>query len=104
MYYLTVIEPNGTRKITAQESAPDLTTLKAGVGGGLIEIVPYFNTYGGKPCVAFCDEEGKRNGQDFNPYATGAWLDAIEPHALNDYLVGQVLIVNADTAEELEEL
>lgn len=104
MYYITIIKPDGAREQSTQEHCPDLDQLSAGVGGGLIEIVPYFDKYAGKPCVAFCNEEGKLLGQDFNPYATGAWIDAIEPHALNDYLVGQVIVVGADTAAELEEI
>ena len=63
--------------------------------GGYTETVPYFTTYEGKQCVAFCDEEGKLKGKPLNAAAQTLW-EAQWPVRLADYLVGDVVIVTGD--------
>lgn len=87
-------------------TAPTLELLKAGVGGGYIEVVPGFRTIvhcGVRhDCVAFCDENGKINGQPINLIATNIWHAVLPPPglirdgALVDHLVGQVIVVFGD--------
>ena len=105
MYYVTIIQPSGEVTTTHQPAAPDYTQLQSAVGG-LIETVPYFDTYKKKPCVAFCNEEGKLEGLEFNLGASIAWSVALGVPfpAMVDYLVGPVCIVSADTRAELREL
>jgi hypothetical protein len=57
-------------------------------------MVPYFTTYEGSPCIAFCNEEGKLPHFDlpYNPTATGLWSKAIGK-VPNDHLVGGIAIV-----------
>jgi hypothetical protein len=59
---LTIIEPDGTRKIIPLDDEPDLEVVQEAVGG-FIELVPGFNTIeterGLEPCLAFVNEEGK---------------------------------------------
>jgi hypothetical protein len=90
---------------------PTLEDLKAAIGGGYIEAVPYFWTVDHRGvehrCVAFCDEEGKLKGMPVNPFATALWDLAIrrvkgvgcEP----DFLVGRIAVVFGDP-EFMEEL
>jgi len=84
---------------------PNLDLLKEAIGGGPIEVVPFFNTViiDGKltKCVAFCDEEGKIKGQLPNAVATSLW-DAAMMRAgrrwNDDLLVGTICIVWGDPA------
>jgi hypothetical protein len=91
---LTII-PVGNGAVSSKELAapPALKDLQGGVGGD-IEIVPYFTRYEGKPCVAFCNEHGKLHlGLPVNRRATILWHGQ---RAINDYLVGPVVIVTGD--------
>lgn len=95
-YYST-----GQTDVTAFVSPPTLDFLQAAVGG-LIEAVPAFNTIeqGGQvaPCVAFCNEEGKLEGQTLNVPATALWLAAQRRDgvSIDDVLLGQVVILTGD--------
>lgn len=74
--------------------------------GGYIEAVPGFSTvdYGGEllACCAFCNEEGKLKAMPLNLRATAKWVVAQHRAgaipALNDILVGPVLLVWGDAA------
>jgi hypothetical protein len=110
---LTII-PVGDGAVSSKELAapPALAALQRGVGGGTIEVVPYFTRYDaepgygpykGEPCVAFCNEEGKLNGLPINFRATALW-HAQEPRFIGrDVLVGPIVIVTGDR-ELMEEL
>lgn len=91
---LVVIAPDGKTTSAPLDAAPSLDALQEAVGG-YIEVVPLFNSYEGGPCVAFCNEEGKLDRLDYNPYATAAWRRALgfDPRARGDYLVGSIAIV-----------
>jgi hypothetical protein len=60
---LTLIPVGGA--ITLQEvvAPPRLEFLQVWIGGYL-EAVPGFTRYEGQPCVAFCNEDGKRKRMD----------------------------------------
>ena len=83
------VEP---KEVTVMTETPSLEKLKADVGG-FIEQVPGFDTYLDKPCVAFCNEEGKIHGLKVNHYATNKWRQCIET---DDVLVGNVVIIMGD--------
>jgi hypothetical protein len=101
---LTII-PVGDGAVSSKEltAAPRLQDLVAGIGGGYIELVPDFKTYQGKPCVAFCDEDGKRKRLPYNVRASELWYGQIPdtfwrgdtPWPL-DILVGPIVIVTGD--------
>ena len=81
-----------------------LQWLKDGIGGGYIELVPYFNfiRHDDEPrrCVAWCDEDGRRKELPYNPIATGWWDINMRRNAgcscQPDYLVGQIAVVFGD--------
>lgn len=93
---LLILFPNGSRQ--AYFTRPELGSLQAAVGG-TIETIPGFKKYEGKRCTAYCHEEGKIRGQEFNLQATGAWIEALGgPEAKGiDWsmveLAGQVVVV-----------
>ena len=90
--YMIVIKANGdivTTKLTGQ---PTLDQLQGGVGGH-IEIVPFFNKFMERPCVAFCNEEGKMHGLPFNATAQMFWSQAYGKRIYEDHLVGDILII-----------
>lgn len=67
--------------------------------GGPVEVVPLFNTYtyNGKkrPCVVFCNEEGKIEDLPVNRRATFYWLNSAK-RPLSDVLVGDVAVIIGD--------
>lgn len=84
------------------ERQPELPALQKLVGG-YIEAVPFFlSTPSGEPCVAFCNEDGKRLRLPFNRAANEAWRTAMERHAgcrpEPDYLVGTVVVLTGNEA------
>lgn len=109
-YTVTLIKANGAMSSIEQDLTPDLQQLQNGIGGGLIELIPYFSRYDGRDCVAFVDEEGKIKGLPFNAMATAAWsvvLNERFPRSagkpMGDYLCGDVIIV-AGNKEDLARL
>jgi Domain of unknown function (DUF3846) len=95
--YLFILEPGCASlpdpKLLTEK--PSLEILQFGVQG-YIEVVPFFNNLGQRPCVAFCNEEGKLKGMARNDYATILWQQALGPRMIDDYLVGNIVIVVAD--------
>lgn len=85
---------------------PEYTELTAVIGGGYLEIVPYFKdiiTEGVLvPCVAMCDEEGKLKRFSINTRANIMWQASLTrqygPRRSNirDVLVGDVLVIFGD--------
>lgn len=77
---------------------PELEDLQARVGGGYIEVVPRFNVFEGKRCVALCNEDGKHLPLIQNTRATQLWADAVKRpfHELGDVLVGPIVILTGD--------
>lgn len=96
---LTIIPVGGAAVIRKElAAAPHLEDLQSWIGGGFIELVPYFTKFEGKPCAAFCDEDGKHKGMPVNHRATILW-HALEPRFMGrDFLVGPIVIVTGDEA------
>lgn len=98
---LIIIQPNGSRVEREIITPPSLETLQEGVGG-LIELVPLFQTIWSdgrrRPCTVYCNEEGKLRGLEYNPTATELWHSSIQENwgrtdGATDVLVGPVVIV-----------
>jgi hypothetical protein len=90
-----IIKTNGDISMQELVEAPTLDVLQKGVGG-YIEKVPMFDTWDGKTCVCFCNEEGKLNSLPLNQVATNAWFHQ-NLGAISDVLVGDVVILTGDT-------
>lgn len=108
---MLIIRPSESRPETKlYNQAPTLDELRTAIGGGWLELVPYFNTIGVKPpnsaaatvmdCIAFCDEEGKLKHAPFNEDATSAWEQSVRritgKISVEDHLRGTVLILFGD--------
>jgi hypothetical protein len=97
---MVIVRANG--KLTAHEltDRPTLEELQDLVGGH-IERVRHFDRLEGRPCVAFCHEEGELLGLPFNRIATVLWrlYLGISIKHMPDALVGNVVIIQGD--EEL---
>ena len=91
---LITLKTDGTVLVEDNVESIGLGRLHEGVGG-YIETVPYFNTYKGEPCFAFCDEEGKLKGKAVNANATRLWYDILG-RVVGDFLVGDILIVQGE--------
>ncbi len=105
------IDIDGSQYMANIEGPPTLERLQAAIGGGYIEVVPYFTKLerDGKvvDCVVFCDEEGKLKGLKPNYAATAYWQDSLKRQGrslfgsdrkLLDFLVGKIAIVWGDQA------
>jgi hypothetical protein len=91
--YLVVLRPGRFNvQVEELEQVPNLEKLKTPLDGGLIEVVPFFNKFMGRDCLAFCDEEGKNKGLIPNQIAQTFW-EKVTSVAHNDYLVGPIVIV-----------
>ena len=81
---------------------PSLDMLQFGVEGD-IAMIPYFNSFGGRPCVAFCNADGMRLNLLPNHLAHMLWETCIGRAITEDQLLGNVVVVVA-TAEFLERM
>lgn len=88
---ITVIYENGETVSSPCSSLP-LHKLQEMVGGP-IQPVPKFYKYEREKCVAYCNEEGKLNGNKLNLQATHLWYDQFPPIVGIDALLGAVVIV-----------
>ena len=106
---IITIPPSGEPVLREYDRPVELHELKAAIGGGYLEVVPYFNSisYGGTvmDCVAFCDEDGKRGHLPLNEPATKAWERALVRRGMalrtpqgefKDWLVGSIAVVFGD--------
>jgi hypothetical protein len=102
MNTLYTLLPSGKVEATPLERLPTLEEMQRAVGG-YIETVPYLDQYDGKPCVAFCNEEGKLKAEPINDRATGLWVQALKRRNMvpNDILVGAIAIVTGDNLDAL---
>lgn len=71
-----------------------LEDLRSAVGGS-IETVPYWVRHKNKPCVAFCNEEGKLHGLKYNAIADTFWALERSAHVY-DHLVGDIIVICGD--------
>lgn len=104
---MLMISPDGQKRLVEIEGEPSLEILKQGIGGGLLETVPFFNHVIHKGqvipnCVAFCDEEGKIKGLPYNSVATQEWDISLMTQGRSlggrDYLVGTIAVIWGDDA------
>lgn len=102
-YHLTTLHADGRRTTAQQDDPPSLEQLQAAVGG-YIEAVPHMARFEGRVCQAFCDEEGKLTGKPLNDQATRAWYECLGITDADDHLVGDVIVVAADSLSELGRL
>lgn len=88
-------------KVRVLDRAAGLEDLQGAIDGGLIEVVSFLRKVviegASRPCIAFCDEEGKLKHLSFNEAATKLWVDALGGHPLTDVLVGPVVVCVGDT-------
>ena len=108
---LTIIDAYGGTTVKHYTTPIPLEHLKKAVGGYL-EVVPLFSRFGGKKCVAFCNEEGKLDGLPLNLTASALWIESVRqlsiddpgyPPSVEDVLVGSVAIIQGDK-EFMDEL
>lgn len=92
-----VIKPDGAIERFNWDDMPPLQHFKDGVGGGYIEVIPYFQMFEGERCVAFCNELGKHQGMPLNMAATTLWKLQVGL-GYPDHLVGPIVIVFGDAA------
>lgn len=96
---ILTIPPSGNFTMTDVDTANIYQLLSKAVAGS-IEQVPLFTSInlgnGEKPCVAFCNEEGKLQNLPLNEWATFLWSQAVNGKHLNDALVGTVVVVWGD--------
>jgi hypothetical protein len=90
--FMVVISPQNIMEFEALLKVPDLQKLRDAVLGD-IEVVPMFDTFDDKPCVAFCNEDGKGRGMRVNALAQRYWERAVKAPILNDVLVGPIAII-----------
>jgi len=102
---MLIFKADGSDKQVRQlDRAPVLEELKAAIGGGWIESVPYFDQIEWRgewrKCWAICDEEGKLKGLDINPRATLLWEKSLrQTHgavSMDDILCGTVSVLFGD--------
>lgn len=100
----------GPLKVLKVEEEPTGEMIRQAIGGGWMELVPYFNSFeidtgDVRACVAFCDEEGKIKMLPKNPRANRAWERALlqQKRTLKDrngkpydFLCGDVAVVFGD--------
>lgn len=98
---LITIKIDGTEDRITVDDVPTLDQMQSAVGG-YIETVPYFERFEGKPCVAFCDEEGKLKQKPINEKATMKWAQHFDG-PIDDVLVGDIFIITG-TPEELAQI
>lgn len=86
---------DGSTHIKQYDKMISLEDLREAVGGS-IETVPYWTTHEGKPCVAFCNEEGKIRELPFNELATALWYADTPTMRGRDVLCGNVIVIMGD--------
>jgi hypothetical protein len=90
--YLLTIRPTNMMEFTALRAIPDYIQLRTLIEGP-IEVIPRFETFEHRQCVAFCHEEGKLEGLQKNPMAQRYWERAVGHPIDDDYLVGTIVLV-----------
>jgi len=105
MYTVTTIHPNGERVREIVPAPLPIGWIKERLAGGWLELIPQFDTYGDSACVVFGDEEAKLKSLAMNPVATYLWYACLAPEPFRpDTLHGPLVIITADTADEMEAL
>src|SRR6516165_6096507 len=111
--YIIPADPTAIRERCEITAPPTIEELRM-IVGGYIGAVPGFTSidvYGDghpMPCVAFCNDDGKRLDLPVNWLATGMWHDALvrkgsrlgvfaEGGGYEDYLVGVIVVISGNS-------
>lgn len=94
---VTTITADGRFIVHDYDSSPALNDLQEAVGGYL-ETIPFFTSFEGAPCIAFCDEEGKLKRKFTNVQASQLWASSLAEQGRRpwDILVGDVIVITGD--------
>jgi hypothetical protein len=111
--YIIPADPTAIRQRCEITVPPTVEELRKIIGGyiGIVHGFTSIDIYGdglAMPCVAFCNEDGKRLGLPVNWQATGMWHDALvrkgsrggllaEGGGCEDYLVGAIVVISGDS-------
>jgi hypothetical protein len=111
--YIIPADPTAIRERCEITVPPTVEELRKIIGGyiGIVHGFTSIDIYGdglAMPCVAFCNEDGKRLGLPVNWQATGMWHDALvrkgsrggllaEGGGCEDYLVGAIVVISGDS-------
>jgi Domain of unknown function (DUF3846) len=60
---------------------------------GYIELVPFFNRFYERNCIAFCNENGKMRNLPLNKLAQELWEKSLGRNIYEDHLVGNIVII-----------
>jgi hypothetical protein len=99
MYGKALIYRAGSERPEVQElvAPPELEWLQ-GIVGGYIEGIPHWDRIewcgASRPCIAFCNENGKLDGLPLNRTATREWYAIVG--IVPDVLVGDVVVLFGD--------
>jgi hypothetical protein len=95
MGIVITIPADGVQAIRSRETdkQPGLQELQD-IVDGYIEAVPHWDDYMGKPCVVYCNEDGKARELPVNMRATLLWYAKLGGPAQNgDVLCGDIVLV-----------
>jgi hypothetical protein len=94
MGIVIVIPADEAQAIRSRETddQPTLQQLQD-IVDGYIEIVPGWADYMGKPCVVYCNEDGKARGLSVNRRATAIWWQKLGGGQYDDVLCGDIVLV-----------
>lgn len=83
--------------ITELTDTPELETVKAGLNGGDLQLVPFLNIFGDADCIAYVDESGKYKNLPLNQVGTLLWEIALGHSPLpDDWISGPLVIIGGD--------
>jgi hypothetical protein len=94
MGIVIVIPADEAQAIRSRETddQPSLQQLQD-IVDGYIEAVPKWQDYMGKPCVVYCNEDGKFRNLPVNKRATGIWWQKLGGGQYDDVLCGDIVLV-----------
>ena len=113
LLYIIPADPKAIRERCEITTPPTIEELRKIIGDyiGTVHGFTSIDIYGdgvAMPCVAFCNEDGKRLDLPVNRLATGLWHDALvrkgsrfgllaEGGGYEDYLVDVILVISGDS-------
>jgi len=97
--FIYIIKPADTEIIEGKvlSEPPSLEMLQFGVEGD-ITLIPRFDSFGGRPCAAFCNEYGIMLNLRPNHLAQMCWEQCVGQFITTDQLLGNVVVIAADPA------
>jgi len=88
--WLVIIKPNQPIIKSGIIVHPSLEELQS-IVEGYIEVIPRFNSFFGRECIAYCNEDGKMRNLEFNKLATNIWW--LMGGGMGSHLVGTIAVV-----------